>query len=77
MPGWCTQPPRSLQYPGPSKSPSPQVAIHLHRRWDAVLIIIQRFSRLNWLVEFIAKFLQFQPEVQHKILIADVSTTVL
>ena len=32
---------------------------------------------LGWLVEFIAKFLQFQPEVQQKILIADVSTTVL
>ena len=38
-------------------------------------LLIQRISR--WLVEFIAKFLQFQPVVQQKILIADVSTTVL
>ena len=32
---------------------------------------------LGWLLEFIAKFLQFQPKVQQKILIADVLTTVL
>ena len=39
-------------------------------------IVLVRDS-LGWLVEFIAKFLQFQPEVQQEFSIANVSTTVL